>query len=539
MLTFEAVKISLSILLLFISFQVSAQKNLELRYGPELEFGKSMEYNEVVGFRKGKIYVLGSSAMKARNSINVSLDIYSEIGMDWLNGTVLVGNKSDVNFEKLLLVRDRILVFTSYYDRDLGLKVLMVQEYDERKNELGPSQRVDELSSDLKDEEHNFTITMSPDSNYILFYHDNFSATGNKVFNLKAINFDLTFLWEKELALNYKEKMVEFSQIIFDNSTNVYLLSSINPFGLGKTTGLGALVNVKSTLFTYRPYEDKLKEFEFTLSRNWIDEVSMTLDDQGRLVASAFYTYPNDYKIRGFILFEINTHSGAVESRKMCTLDKEQFRLIDESIGRLKEYSKMLVGSTGIYPGTNSHMNTTTMEFVKKGIYMAGDNLVVAVEAFRRDERCTESFSDQQMIVDCQKHFLYGDVILFFLDRECQVKKISQVVKMQHTVNKLNPYYSYSVQSANSSVFIFYNDDFRNAEESSDGLKTPLTNLNKSELSISVFSTNGDDIKYAVNGMVEEEIPFFPVSCASASPSEILLYFQKEKNYKFGKLSFH
>ncbi len=526
----------LSITFFLFFLHAFAQQTLELEWGEDQVFSKNSDFNEVVGVNGDRIFVLSSSGLKAKNSINVDLEIYSAQTLDLIKQINLVDNKSDHNFEELVITNEKILVFTSYYDRDLKLKILVSQEYDEDSNVLTDDQRVDEISVDPRDDPLPFHITVSPEGNYVLIYHDNPDKAGMKVFNLKVINYDYTSLWEKEIRLNYKEKMVNFGDVRIDESGNVYLLSSINPFGIKKSSGLGSLVNTKSTLFVYRPYDDKLKEFEFALSRNWIDQVHIDFDESQNLIATAFFTYPNDYKIRGFVLFEMNSETGEVTSRKMSTLDKNQFRKVDESIGRLKEYSRMLVGSPGIYPGSSSHMNSTSTEFITKDVIIQRDKIILAVETFRRDERCSESFSDQQMIVNCEKNFLYGDVVLFYLNRDCELKKISRVNKIQHSVNKLNPYYSFSIIGNEDGAFVFFNEDYRNMTGEPQNDKIPLSNMNKATLNIEAFDGNGIpmDLSFRINR--EGRIPFFPRGNMSMSEKQFLLYSQREKNYRFGKL---
>jgi hypothetical protein len=44
----------------------------------------------------------------------------------------------------------------------------------------------------------------------------------------------------------------------------------------------------------------------------------------------------------------------------MIALSKDEFMNVDEAIGRLKDYSRMFVGTLGSYGGMSSHMNTTS-----------------------------------------------------------------------------------------------------------------------------------------------------------------------------------
>lgn len=534
---FEAMRwFSLFLCLIIQSAILKAQQNLNVNWGDEQVFDRSINYNRAVGTKDTDLYVISSSGQEPQNSIDVILNVYDKEKLQLKNTLQIVDNKSPHGFEELIIAKDKILIFNSYYDRQLSLKILTVQEYDKAGNSLSTPERIDEVHVDVKDQLKPFHISVSADGNYILIYHDNPSSSGNKIFNLKVLNYDFTSLWKKEFELNYKEKMVDFKEFKIDNYSNVYLLSSINPFGLSKSSGIGALVNVKSALFVYRPSEDKLKEYEFTLSRNWIDDVKLSFDENQFLIATAFYTYPNDYKIRGFVIFELNSEIGEVVMKKMITLDKNDFSKVDKTIGRLKDYSRAMVGSPGIYPGGSSHMNSTSTKFYIKDLYTDHKNIVLAIEAIRLDERCTESFNDQQMIVDCQKNFLYGDVLLFFLDRKSELKQITTIPKIQHSLNKLNPHFSYGMVANENSVLLIFNDDVRNLENTS-AEKVPLSNINKATMSIAAFNQNGVKVELEYTHDSEDKIPFFPSGNIHIGQSEYLLYSQNEKNYKFGKVS--
>ena len=497
-INFGRMKAAASFFLLLLTILPSfAQPGTELTWSEEFEFGKNAGHNEVIGVKDDKIYITTSSGDLPQASTEVSLCIYNAGNLGFIQRTGIINNKSDHSFEKVLITTSGVIVFTSYYDRQLAIKILAAARYDETGNVLQESRRVDEMPSDFKNDESSFRICASPDGSKILICHDNKLESGeSKNFELKLMDQSFNVLWKKDISLPYKDKMVEFIQWLVDDAGNAYLLSSINPYGI-KAQGLGNLMNMKSTIFNYRPSQDKLLEYEFALTRNWINEVRMVFDREQNLTATAFFTYPNDYKIRGFVFFQIDVASGGVRARKMLTLEKQDFAKVDEVIARLREYSRMIVGSPGIYPGSSSHMSSTSSEFLIKDIGIEGDMVVIAAEAFRRDERCSESFSDQQMIVDCQKNFLYGDIMLFFLSTDCELKAVRIVPKIQHCLNRLNPYYSFSMAGNREKIVVMYNEDIRNRDLSSGEEKIPLHNLNKAVLSISAFTREGQSFQFS------------------------------------------
>ena len=527
----------LSFGLIFINPLLSQEADLQ--WTESLDFSKDAEYTQIIGSRYGHVYTISSSNPDPKNSVDVWLNIYDKKNFQKTVSLEIINSKSDINYEDLVISRNYVLLFTSYYDRNLGFKILTTQTYDISTNSLSEPERIDEVLSTSKAEFNPFQITCSQDGSYILIYHNNPSQTGNRVFNMKVISEDFTSMWEKEIELNYKERMVNYVDLILNNNTTVYLLTSINPYGIDRSSGFGNLLNLKNTLFTYNPYQDKLREFEFALTKNWINSVIMDVDINQNLVASAFYTYPNDYKIRGLIQFKIDGETGEVLMKKMTALDKEQYKSIERSIDKLKDYSRLSLGATGIYPGSSGHMNNTSTEFVLKDIHSTSSSDVVVVEALRRDERCTESFNEQQMIVNCEKHYLYGNIILFFMDLDGSVRRIETIEKMQHSIDRPNPYFSFKSYCSDNKLLICYNDDYQNFPESgetSDSKKNALTKLSRAKINVLAYSAVGSPAPLSLNRGDETGVLYFPTQTQWLTPSELLLYSQKEKNYKFGTL---
>jgi len=539
---FEEMRLlSLFTFIFFIS-SLYAQKEIDLSWSENLDFNKSNEHNKIVGIQKDNLYVVSSSNSIPQNSINVSLDIYDKSSLSLIKSVEICDNKSDFNYEKLIITENYIHLFTSFFDRQLGFKILSIQTFQEEDQSFGESTRIDEVFTDEKNDKNFFKLATSPDGKYILIYHNNTSRSGNKFFNMKVINEDFTTMWEKEIELNYKERMVEIQDLIIDDNSTVHLLSSINPYGIGRSSGFGALLNIKNALFTYRPYEDKLKEIEFALTRNWINTVSMVLDENQHLLATAFYTYPNDYKMRGFVMIRLQHETGAIMTRKMITFSKEQYNNVELAISRLKEHSRNIVGTSSIYPGTSSHMNNTSTEFSVKKVLVHDGNIIYAIEALRKDERCTESFNEQQMIVNCEKHYLYGDILLFFVTSNGVLKSINNIEKMQHSIDKGNPYYSFSITSNQNDLLLMYNDESSNTlikSDQKDLKKKPLSNMKKASLEMVLFNIQGGIQPMKFTRSESDNIRFLPHEYKWINNSELLLYSQKEKSYKFGKLMLH
>ncbi|MEQ9062687.1 MAG: hypothetical protein RIE58_00810 [Vicingaceae bacterium] len=523
--------------LICISLHLASQQ-ATLQWTDEQEFDKENQYNDIVGTYGQFLYVVSSSNPNPRNSVNVTLNLFDKESLKFEKSLRIIGNKSDVNFEDVIIAKRSIHVFTSFYDRNLGLKVLSDQFYDPYQNQLGESQRVDEVHQTDKSDFIPFGISSSPDGRSILIHHHNPSLTGYSTFNLKVTNEDLELIWEKEIELNYKDRMVTYDDIILDDASTVYILTSINPYGIKKSSGFGNLLNLKNTLFSYRPFQDRLKEYEFALTRNWIQGVKMGLDEQQNLYLAAFYTYPNDYKLRGFVQFKIDSETGETALRKFTELNKEQYGQIEDAVKRLRDYSRTLVGNTGIYPGS-SHMNNSSSEFQLKSVQFSNSMIILAVEALRRDERCTETFNEQQMIVNCEKHYFYGDIVLFFLDWSGNVSTVRRLPKLQHSVDRKNPFYSFGAFSTEHELFICYNDDQDNFSEDGSALLEqgrPLTRFNRSRLAIQTYTSSGLPTNFVIDRSNEGEVMYLPSQFLWTDNKELLFYSQKEKNYKFGKL---
>lgn len=530
----------LNILILFmLTLPVWAQQHIAINWTDAFDFDRNQDFLHIQGINDGKLYALATSNSSPLISLEVDLLVFDLGSMKLQNTLTITDNRSDYNFENLVVTKDAILVFTSFYDRQLGFKILSVQEYNTLNNSLSDFYRVDEVFSNEKNVSTPFRISVSPDGEYILLYHQNPSVNGDFTMNLKVIDEGFDMLWEKELQFNYKERMFSLEELLIDNYGSVHMLTSLNPYGIKPNSGFSALINLKSALFTYRPHDDQLKEFEFALSKNWINSVKIELDIYQNLVATAFYTNPNDYKIRGFVVFELSGQTGTVTTRKMASLDNAFFKQIERSLADLKDYSKRLVGTPGIYPGTSSHMNHTSTEFNLDNILLSSTGNVLTIEVRRKDEICTETFNQQQMIVNCEKHFLYGDVILVFFNSSWEIEKLHRVRKIQHSRDNPNDSFSYSTLANDGGLFLFYNDDERNFDnnEAGDLRKIPLSSNSRARLQVEGFKYNGGRLDLRVMDSQPNLVGFYPSENQKLDNAEFLLYSRKEKNYKFGRLS--
>ena len=264
------------LLFLLLTFQmILSAQDAFLQWTDERHFDGSSEYNHFVGIQGPYLFVVSSSNASPVTSLNVHLNVFDRNSLEFRQGIEIIHNKSESSFESVVISSAQINVFTSYYDRNLGIKVLNVQRYNTDGNSLSETRRVDEVTQKDKNDYLPFYVTTSPNGKYILIHHPTPNVTGYAAFNLKVVNEDFKLTWEKEIDLNYKERMVTYQDLVIDDATTVYLMTSINPYGIKRTSGFGTLLNLKNTLFTYRPFKDLLNEYEFALTRNWIQGVKM------------------------------------------------------------------------------------------------------------------------------------------------------------------------------------------------------------------------------------------------------------------------
>jgi len=187
-------------------------------------------------------------------------------------------------------------------------------------------------------------------------------------------------------------------------------------------------------------------------------------------------------------------------------------------------------------------MNSTSTEFVLKEVHSTTSSTVLVVEALRKDERCTESFNEQQMIVNCEKHFLYGNILLFFIDFEGEIRQVETIEKMQHSVDRINPFYSFKSYNSDDKIIVCYNVDQENLEqisETSSSKTKPLSKLSRAKMDMRMYSLTGAVVPLKINRGNEAGVLYFPTNSQWLSSSELMLYSQKEKNYKFGTLLLH
>ncbi len=142
-------------------------------------------------------------------------------------------------------------------------------------------------------------------------------------------------------------------------------------------------------------------------------------------------------------------------------------------------------------------------------------------------------------------HYYYNDIIVISIDPEGQIEWTEKIAKRQHTVNDFGYYSSYALAIDDDKMNFIFNDNIKNLVSSAmtkGKLKGLVYNFSKSfKWSVTVLvqlDSDGRQVKEALFNTKEAKFLIRPKVAKQISNNELVIYGQKKKAERFGKITF-
>jgi len=414
------------------------------------------------------------------------------------------------NFENIFYLKDKFVVASSRYDKSVGRNIAYLQTIS---FESGPSAivKADEILAPRKKNTGDFDFVLSPDRTKLLVYHnDPYEKYSNEKFSYKVFDSDLNELWSKQIELPYKDKNFKVSGYQLDNESNVYMLSRVT------VEEESAKYNKYSILALFQKNKE-IREYDIHLKNKPISDISFSIAPNGDLVAAGFYSNnaSSEYNISGTFFLRVDEKTKEVVSSS--TKDFEKEFLTQFMSDRRARKNKALY---------NYNIDYIFLDSV-------GGATVIA-EQFYENTVCT---SDPRTGYSrCNYYYYYNDIIVIKIAPDGTILWTKKIPKGQVSVNDNGPYSSYFALNKNNDIYLIFNDNPKNINTVGSG-KT-LNNFRKSVAVMVTITNEGKIIKNLLYDSSDQKIILRPKTRLRSGTSSIIMYGQKGKIYKFGKITF-
>ncbi|MFK7905670.1 MAG: hypothetical protein AB8B69_11120 [Chitinophagales bacterium] len=516
----------------FLSFNAIFAQNIaedvKVTWGNQHKERSGSYITEVVGIDAEQVYVLryqrpASGLAIFQNNPVFLIEAYDKEGNFKFNrGIPNEYDKMRMDFEFVIHFNNRLLLFTSNYDRPNKTNVLYMHEIDKRTlAPKGSPKKVAYAKGRSRMNAGGFDYKLSFNRKQLVIV-DLAAYKGNEQdeFGAQVFDKDMNLLWRKDMKLPYKDMLFDIEGYEVDNKGNFYLMGIVYEGRAVKRRG--GKPNYQYSIWAYIDEGNNTKEYKMGLSESFITDMTFKVSNNGEIVCAGFYSPNKTYQISGTFYQTIDPQTASVELQTTKAFDK----------GFLAEFMSDKKAKKG-RRGLN--------RFDLDNMVLRGDGgAILMAEQFYVDERITRSspgmnrsFGNNTRV---DYYYYYNDIIVVNIAPSGEIEWATKVPKSQVTQNDGGHFSSYSYMLKGRNIHLIYNDNPKNLFP--DVSKTFSFNGKKSVVTLATLSSEGHLKRSLLFSNRDERIITRPKACEQMSLEQMVIFGEWGRRAKGGVLTF-
>ncbi len=482
---------------------VSFSQNISTHFGPKQKTPPRTEIS-FVGGNENELRVLKtqSTGLLGRNKL-FFLEKYdakhqvvskSELRMPNTNG-------HELTFEGVELFKDKLNLFTSYFNKRDSMNVFFSNSINEKGIVDADYKQLDEIYTNRKRNAGGFNYYTSKDSSKILIVHHNPFIKGKKeTFACKVLDQSFNTIWTKEFELPIRDEQFEFIDFAIDNNGKVYIIGSAD----AKKSNLKKMGDLY-TILSYDPGNDVFSQFDLDLGK-YIIEIAFEVNSQNDLICVGFYsdvtrnaTYSWNRKTltltertsirnttsHGIFVVKIDGNTQTVKHKNIQEFDKKAVALFTSQRGA--EKNKGIV---------DLHINRLILKD-NGGIVLLAEQDYVTVTV-TQNPSTSSSMSPSGVRRPTGKstsktyNFYYNNIIAISIAPDAGIEWQIPISKNQLTKNDQGFFSSYASFVYDDIVYLIYNDHPQNLKITDVKKRKIMKTPKKSVAVVTTIDTQGN-----------------------------------------------
>ena len=514
-------------------------QEVSVNWGKDYKIPRRSYIKKIIGEDATGFYLLRLQGQTILKEGEIILERYSNdnVGLLYSNKlSVPKINNENVKYEQLFYLNGKLILFTSYYDKAEGTNAVYAQYLDETGRGSSNLMLISKINSTQKKNTGKFEIVLSKDNSKILVCsNEPFEKYANEKISYKVLDENLQEIWSTAMELPYLDKEFSISNHIVDNSGNVHMLAKITRKTENTEKGQA---NYYYTLISYFYAEDIIKEYEVSLKGKSVSDIAFQISSSGEfLVAAGFYSNttkdqlnpgPNfgfssvfyqEQKsfVAGTFYLKIDLNTQKVTARGIKDFDRSFLSefMTDKNIDKGKELYSYLI----------DHF-----------IIREDGGTILAGEQYYSTMVC--NYDPRTGVRNCNYHYYYNDIVVVNINPDGSIAWTKKIPKKQHSINDHGFYSSYIFGYDESNIFVVFNDHPKNIVLSPDNKVRYMNNPKRAIVALVTLDSEGNIKKSPLFAARDQKVIVRPKVFSQTGLNSAIIYGQKRKTYKMGRLSF-
>jgi hypothetical protein len=331
-----------------------------------------------------------------------------------------------------------------------------------------------------------FTITRNIDSTKIL-YTIQYPTKGKEKakYGFAVTDNSMNELWKNDIIFDELDKNFTAEQFLIDKNGNVHITAAVR-MDKDEKKAKGSASRYYKAIYSYFYEKKDLVQYEIGFKDEIILSTTMKLNEKSELVCTGFYGEKKlfDAGMKGFFYLRIDPTTKEVVAKSLSPFDKKF--LAELMNDRQAEKGKGL-----------------TNYLVRETFNLSDGGMAVVCEYYNYIQTTDQNGNTSS------ETWIYGNVLVFFLDKEGNMKTysilkknqiarnvyssiFSQLISMAITPSGANvPYYGIGCMLKEDKLQLIYNENPKNLERLKADKKPKSVRQNKSVTNLVQFDADG------------------------------------------------
>jgi len=366
--------------------------------------------------------------------LNESMNVTEQTVLDLSQGS------KKKRFEFVIRFQSKLLLLSSFINQKHQKKYLFAQTIDEEK--LTAADDTKKLSEIFypksKRNSGSFSYDVSQDSTKLLLFANlPYSKGEAERFHFEVFDTDLNSIWQQDVKLPYLDRDFSIEQYVVDNDGNVYVLGQLN--------------NNEYRLLKYGASTNDATDYGIKQDGKRLNEMRMSVRSDGTIVSGGFYsTGAVNSGVDGSFFFRIDGKTGRIVASSFEDFDND-FILKSATVAEAKSARKKVKKGKDLALPSYEFRDIILRE--DGGAMLVGEQIIIKVVT------TTSADSQGRMTTRTTYYYFYNDLVVVNIAPDGDIDWVKNIPKEQTSVNDGGYNSSYSMLVHEDKLhFVFYNN---------------------------------------------------------------------------------
>lgn len=492
-------------LVLFLSSITVSLMAQEVTWGPELRQSSKDQIERIAGEDANGIYVFKQQSQFFGSMIPVIEHYDKKMTLKYSTPLKQLA-KRNIQVDNFWHFKNRLFIYFTQYNRKERKQTLYYQEIDKKTGKLlGKPEKLSEVPSFNSRIIGQLEYGASADSSAAVIYYSPIVETGlfqkapRATFQIQVVDENFKTVWNKNVKAPYDSDLFDVERVEVDKTGNAYVLAQI--YNKRRQERRNGQANYFYKVIAYTDNGETLKEYDLALDGLYITDITIKVNNKGKLICAGFYSERSTETVKGSFFFTINIKTSEIETKG--------FKPFDEA------FLSQLMSKRRARKGRELY------RYYLDDIILRSDGGAVLIgEQYYAVSSTYYTGTGMNRIANTTYTYHYEDIIVININPDASIAWASSIPKDQTASTKA--FSSYAQATAKGKIFFLFNERI---------------SRNSPVILASVDTRGKVDIKQLFSNK-EEGIITRPQLCRQTSKDEMIMYGERGKRFKFGKLVF-